>query len=301
MVPDVALGFDVGTTSVKAGLLWLDDDGPPETVSHPYPTGRPRPGWVEQDPGAWLSAMRSCWVELTARAGPIRLRSVGLCSQINTHLLVDEALAPMYPAINWQDTRAVAEAAELDALVEGRREEFWGGPFTIDASYSLSRLLWLSRHEPAAFRAACWMLSPKDYCVALLTGEVVTDTISPVGLVGADDHYIAGALALVEGAEALMPPLHAFDSQAGSTRPSNPAGLPSGVPVAVGTMDAWGSVFGSGLIHRGQAMEVSGASEIMAVVSDRTVPTNGIISFAPVHGRYLHAGPTQAGGSALDW
>jgi len=31
------------------------------------------------------------------------------------------------------------------------------------------------------------------------------------------------------------------------------------------------------------------------------VPTPGIITFAPVRGRYLHAGPTQAGGASLEW
>jgi len=66
-------------------------------------------------------------------------------------------------------------------------------------------------------------------------------------------------------------------------------------------MDAWGSVYGSGLVIPGQAMEVSGTSEIIGVLSDRTVPTRGVISFAPVHGRHLHAGPTQSGGDALQW
>ena len=34
MVRDVALGFDIGTTSVKAGLLWLDADVPMEYRGH---------------------------------------------------------------------------------------------------------------------------------------------------------------------------------------------------------------------------------------------------------------------------
>ena len=45
---DAALGVDVGTTSVKAGLLFLDGasaaSGRMETASVPYPTHRPRPG-----------------------------------------------------------------------------------------------------------------------------------------------------------------------------------------------------------------------------------------------------------------
>jgi xylulokinase len=298
---DAALGFDVGTTSVKAGLLWLDRTGPPETVSVPYVTDRPRDGWSQQDPADWLAAMADCWSALSVRAGPIRLRSIGIVSQVNTHVLVDEDLRPLVPAITWQDTRAATEAAELDTLAASRREELWSGPFTVDASFALSRLLWWRRNEADAHAHARWLLSPKDYCIAALTGEVVTDAISPVGLVGSDDHYIAGVAALVEGAGRLLPPIEPFDVAAGATHADDAFGLPADVPVAVGTMDAWGNVFGSGLVRPGMAMEVAGTSEILAVMSDRAVATPGIISFPPVRGRTLHAGPTQTGGAALDW
>jgi xylulokinase len=113
--------------------------------------------------------------------------------------------------------------------------------------------------------------------------------------------YLGPVLDLVPGAAGLVPPLRPFDAAAGSTRAGNPAGLPAGVPVATGTMDAWGSVYGSGLVVPGRAMEVSGTSEIIGVASDRTVPTRGVISFPPVRGLHVHAGPTQAGGDALGW
>lgn len=298
---EAALGFDVGTTSVKAGLLWLDAEGPMDVVAMPHPTARPRPGWVEQEPADWLDGMARCWAELQRRHGPLRLGAVGVCSQANTHLLVDAALQPLRPAITWQDTRTASVAAALETAVGDRMESLWGGPFAIDASFALSRLAWLAQAEPAVRARARWLLSPKDYCAAALCGEVLSDTISPIGLVGPDERYIDGVLDLVEGADELLPPLSAFDSAAGAVLDDNPIGLPTGVPVAVGTMDAWGNVFGSGLVRAGQAMEVAGTSEILAVLSDRAVPTRGIITFAPVHGHVLHAGPTQAGGAALEW
>jgi len=46
MARPAALGFDVGTSAVKAGLLRLDSHEPMLTVSRPYPTARPAPGWV---------------------------------------------------------------------------------------------------------------------------------------------------------------------------------------------------------------------------------------------------------------
>jgi xylulokinase len=296
-----SLGVDVGSTSVKACLVWLDDDRTPSVVSRPYPTHRPHPGHAEQRAEDWVEGLAWCWAELERREGPIALRSVGVCSQVNTHVLVDERLRPVTPAITWQDLRCGPQAAELDALVAGRREALWGSPFVIDASFSLSRVLWFARNQPDAFATARWVMSPRDYVVAALVGEVVTDTISPIGLVGRDGRYIEDVAALVDGAAHLLPPLHRFDALAGTTRAHGSAGLPVGVPVAVGTMDAFGDVYGSGLVRPGRAMEVAGTSEIVGVASDRAVPTPGVISFAPVEGIHIHAGPTQAGGDALQW
>lgn len=303
---DAALGVDVGSTSVKACLVWLDatagSPGPAvEVASRAYPTVRPGPGRAEQRPDDWVEGLAACWADLQARVGPVRLRSVGVCSQVNTHVLVDEHLRPVTQAITWQDLRCGPQAAELDALVAGRREELWGGPFAIDASFSLARVLWVARHDPAAFAQARWVMSPRDFVVAALTGDVGSDTLSPIGLVGGDGRYIEAVTDLVDGAARLLPPLRPFDSLAGATRVDGVAGLPGGIPVAVGTMDAFGDVYGSGLVAPGRAMEVAGTSEIVGVASDRTVGTPGVISFAPVHGLHIHAGPTQAGGDALRW
>ena len=297
-----ALGIDIGTTSVKAGLLWLDDPTAPMTIARaPYPSSRPRPGWVEQDPDDWMDGIATCWSELSAVAGPVDLQAIGICSQVNTHVLVDGELRPIHPAITWQDIRAASEAAALDDDASDGREELWGGPFVIDASFALSRLAWLQANVPDARVLARWLLLPRDLVLARLTGRVATDAISPVGLIGPGDLYIDGVLDLVPGSAELVPPIGALDDVAGETEAGNPAGLPEGVPVAIGTMDAWASVIGSGLLTPGRAMDVGGTSEVVAVSSERTVGKAGIISFPPFRGTHLHAGPTQAGGAAATW
>jgi xylulokinase len=285
MTRAAALGFDVGTSAVKAGLLWLDGDEPMLTAWCPYPTARPQPGWVEQDPADWIAAMAESWATLCATAGEFELRSVGLCSQANTHLFVDADLGPLRPALNWQDVRAAQVAAEIER----------------DASFALSRLAWLARHEPERRSAARWLLLPKDYCLATLTGELASDPLSAVGLVGADGSYDVEALGLVDGAAELMPPLRSYHEQLGRTTTTNPVGLPAGVPVAVGTMDAWCGFFGAGFTRPGRALDLAGTSEVVGVASTSTTDEPGIVSFPPVDGLHVHAGPTQAGGSALEW
>ena len=53
---DLFLGFDIGTTAIKGALF--DAEG--RLVAHagrPYPTLRPAPGVVEQDPREWTAGV----------------------------------------------------------------------------------------------------------------------------------------------------------------------------------------------------------------------------------------------------
>ncbi len=66
-------------------------------------------------------------------------------------------------------------------------------------------------------------------------------------------------------------------------------------------MDAWASLLGLGVVREGQAMYLSGTSEVTGVISAQVRPEPGVITFPPWAGITLHAGPTQAGGASLDW
>ena len=295
----IVAGFDVGTTAVKGVYIDASDGRILAEASWGYPLHRPREGYAEQDPADWLAGLRVCRETLDAATPSAVPGAIGICSQVNTHVFVDEEFSPQHPAINWQDQRCAGAARELERRAGDDLEQIFGGPFAIDASYALSRARWLQQHEPDAWAATRWILSPKDFCVAVLTGAARTDRVSPVGLVGADGEYLTGALALVDGASERMPPLAEFDDRVGTT--TGALGFSAGLPVSVGTMDAWSSLYGSGVVRPGQAAEISGTSEIVGVMAATPGAAPGVISFPPVRGRYLHAGGTQAGGDALRW
>ena len=190
--------------------------------------------------------------------------AIGICSQVNTHVFVDADLTPVHAAINWQDQRCVDAAAELERRAGADKDRIFGGPFAIDASYALSRALWLQQTHPDAWARTRWILSPKDYCIARLTGSVRSDRVSPVGLVGADGDYLLDALALVDGAQQRFAPLAEFDAAAGRT--TGASGFSADLPVSVGTMDAWSSIYGSGVVRPGQGAHISGTSEIVGLL-----------------------------------
>jgi xylulokinase len=156
----------------------------------------------------------------------------------------------------------------------------------------------MRRHRPDIWKETRWVMAPKDYCILRLTGECVADPIASVGLVGADLGYLAPLLELVPGAAGRLPPLRKFTDRAGRIA----AGMPcAGAPVMVGAMDAWGGMFGVGVHRPGQAMYLSGTSEIMGIVSPRRIPTQGVIAFPTYEEITLHAAPTQSGGASMAW
>ena len=142
---DLLLGYDVGTSSVKVGVYDLEGALLAQ-ASASYPVQRPRPREVEQDPEdywrAAAMAIRQALAALPPGAGQIV--GVGCCGQAPTLVLLDADGRPARPAIIWQDTRAIQEAAALaSAGSEGSRAP-------VDASSPVARLRWLARHEPAS-------------------------------------------------------------------------------------------------------------------------------------------------------
>ena len=288
------LGIDLGTTAVKAAVL-TEAGACLGRFGQGYPTRRPGPGMVEQDPADW---MRLIGQALQQFAG----LGVGfgcLSSQVNTHVFVDAKGQALAPAILWQDTRAVAEAAELDALLSHDQKMAWlGAPIPVDASHPLARMLWMARHRPGVWAATAQVLLPKDYCLLQLTGRVVTDPLANVGLVGPDLRFVPQILDLVPGAAQRMAPLAGVTEVVGRIG----AGFAlAGVQMVNGTMDGWAGLFGAGCSHEGAGVWLSGTSEVLGICAGAVAATPGVVVFPQVGGLRLHAGPTQSGGASQMW
>ena len=293
---DLFLGMDLGTTAVKAAVLGPTGDCVAR-FGQTYATQRPAPGQAEQDPDVW---MRLIGAALHDFAGlQARVRFGCLSSQVNTHVFVDAAGRALAPAILWQDTRAAAEAAELDThLTPAQKIAFLGAPIPIDASHPLARMLWMARHRPEIWANTAMVLLPKDYCLLHLTGRAVTDPLANVGLVGPDLRYVGPILDLVPGAARRMAPLAGVTEVVGRIGPDFAL---YGVQMVNGTMDGWAGLYGAGAARQGETVWLSGTSEVLGTASDTVTGAPGVVVFPKVGGIRLHAGPTQSGGASQMW
>ena len=160
------LGLDLGTTEVKAGLVDLDGRllaiaraGYGLEVGH-------GPGWAEQDPGAWWSAVVGA-VRALHPTEPVDIVAIGVDGHGPTLAAVDGRGEATRPAITFLDTRATAEAEELAAAtgIHG-----WAlGP--------LPAALWLERHEPDIAARTRWYLTTWEWLAFRLTGEAVAPLV----------------------------------------------------------------------------------------------------------------------------
>lgn len=293
------LGIDLGTTSVKAAV-YRDDGTRVAGATRRHATRRPAPGWAEQDPEDWWDGLSGVVAELDAAEALRGLDGVGVCSQVNTHAITDAAGAALHPAITWQDRRCAEVAAGLTARLDAAtRAAVRGGLGTVDASHPAARAAWLAAHAPEARARARWLLAPKDQLLLRLTGAAGADPISSIGLVDGSGAYPDWLDALVPGLTAMLPPLGDPAAVLGET--TGAGGLPPGIPVAHGTMDAWASLLGGGIAGPGDAIDVAGTSEVLAMAAEPGGGAPGIVTFPPWRGLHVHAGPTQAGGDALAW
>lgn len=289
------IGIDVGTTAVKAALF--DERGHAvRRFGESYTTSRPAPGHVEQDPKQWMDLVLKALIELSR---DVSVKAIGLCSQVNTHVFVDEKGHALRPAMTWQDTRCAADAATLDSKINSDDKiHWWGAPLPIDASHMVARMAFVARTDPETWARTRYVLAPKDFCIAALTGEVVADPMTNFGILDQSLDLIESIIALVPGAKERLPRITPFTTIAGRIR----SGLPcAGVPVVTSAMDAWSGLFGAGVSQEGQGLYLSGTSEILGIISHERHPTPGVIAFATCEGLTLHAGPTQSGGASAHW
>lgn len=257
------LGIDLGTSAVK--IVLVDDN---QTIAASAevllsPT-RPQPGWWEDDPASWLSAV-DAGIDQIHAAQPGRVSSVeaiGLSGQMHGALLLDAGDKPVRPAILWNDGRAMKEAGELAAHSDALNRRLGVAAM---AGFTAPKIVWLARHEPEALRKTRRILLPKDYVRLHLTGAFVSDVSDASGAWLLDEQrrtWDAEAVELCGIDPAWLPPLLESPQPSGILRPelAKRWGMGPNVVVAAGGGDVAVGGVSIGAVHPGQSFISLGTS-----------------------------------------
>jgi xylulokinase len=294
VLTDVVLAVDLGAGSLRAGAV--DRRGHCLTLAQvKLQADEPRPGWSEVDPERWWNALRRCAGRVLAELPRSALvRGVSLSGLTRAQVFLDRDLVPLRPAPLFRDRRAEADVARIAPYTRTRNPAD-----AITAFHPLARLAWFARAEPALFRRLAFVLEPKDFFNARLTGAIAADSVTYSRY---DALRRSGPPWLRRLAAFLDLPRKAPWAAVGKiTSRAGPFDRLQGVPVFAGAMDTWTAVTGSGAVTAGQAYDVAGTTEAVGLLSRRRRSVPGLVAVRWGDGLHQAGGPTQIGADGIAW
>ena len=310
MSPDLSLGIDLGTTSVK--LLLVDSGGRVAGAgSAGYPLQTPRPGWVEQDPEDWWRATCAALRQLLRGIDPARVRGLSFSGQLNGGLFLDEALQPLRPVPIWLDHRAGEICRRVDENGTGARV-LEVARQRLTPVNTLAKILWVRDHEPETYERTRVVLLPKDWLRLRLTdglGTDLTDASVTAALDLGGRCWSPEILEAVGVREHLLPPLSPSTEVVGAVtdEAADATGLLSGTPVCAGGGDMPCLAVGSGVVRPGiVSLGIGTAAHATAYAAGlETTPrtaTEGLWPMCHPDARgYAWLGCSFTGGESLRW
>ena len=171
------LGFDVGSSSVKASLVDGQSGQCVASASFPdseAPIKAVQKGWAEQDPDSWWQYGKQALAKVMAEAHATGddILAIGISYQMHGLVCVDKDLKPLRDSIIWCDSRAVPYGDRAcHALGDDR---CLGHLLNLPGNFTASKLAWVKENEPELFDRIYKIMLPGDYLALRLSGQATT-------------------------------------------------------------------------------------------------------------------------------
>lgn len=290
---DVWLGLDVGTQSARAFAVSGDGRvaGSGSVGLRSWREGARH----EQDPRQWWEAIAAASRAALAAVAPERVRGVATCATSGTIVLVDRAGAPLTPGLMYDDARAGAQAARIDAC--GLFEH------PIAPTWALPKLLWMLDVWPALARGAR-VAHQADIVTRALVGHELPSDCSHALKTGYDQEREAWPAVDILGLPGgLLPDVVRSGALLGEVCPAAAelTGIAAGTPVIAGMTDGCGAQFAAGAVRPGSWNSVLGTTLVLKGASAQRVadPAGLLYSHRAPDGGWLPGGASSAGAGVL--
>jgi xylulokinase len=296
------LGLDIGSSSVKAGILRASGRVVGRLVRVEFETryGGER---AEVDADDILRAVGRATRQLDLR----RVECVALSTMSPSWVAMDRRGRAITPVVTHQDRRSVAIAKELEARVGKSRLLRLAGNRPFPGGISSTTCAWFLRDERALMRRADLVGHLSTFLHRRITGSRLTDP-SHASFMGLYRTIDLGGWS-DELCDAVGIATHALPQVLGSeeigglvTRAgARLLGVHHGTPMLAGMTDTGAAMLLAGA-RPGQLVNVSGSTDVLALCTDNPVPNERLLTRALGVGRlWLSVSTLAAAGSALDW
>jgi len=304
----ILLGIDIGTYSSK-GVLVEPNGRVLQTYVVEHSVDIPKPGWAEQDADKvwWGDVVEICHSLINsspytgADIAGVAISAIGPCM-----LPLDSHGKPLRPGILYGiDTRASAEIEYLNRII-GADKIFEFSRMILSSQAVGPKILWLKNNEPEIWKQVDRITTASSYIIYKLTGEHVIDRhtashyIPLMNLQMEWDPTFADYIIDIEK----LPRLGWSNEIAGVISPSGAiaTGLRSGIPVAVGAVDALSEAISVGVTDPGDLMIMYGSTAFFILVQELPTPDRRMWSIAGAYqGQYNLAAGMSTAGSLTRW
>ena len=179
---NLLLGYDIGTSSVKASLV--DAETGKTVASCQYPDAEApiiahQAGWAEQEPEMWWDELCHATQRVSEKAGAGALadvKAIGISYQMHGLCCVDKEGKALRPAIIWCDGRAVPYGNAAFQAIGG--EKCLSHLLNSPGNFTAAKLAWVKENEPETFAKIDKIMLPGDYIAMRLSGGDKKTTIS---------------------------------------------------------------------------------------------------------------------------
>ncbi len=300
-------GIDIGTTACKVSLY--DAGGALIREIESEYAARSAQSPLEIDLGAVYAAVVGILKQMAPDCGG--LAAIGVTSFGETAALLDEEDRLLTNAMLYTDPRGTQEAEEIAGRLGALHVASITG-LTPNPMYTLPKLLWLKRHEPALFSRIRKILLIEDYIVYRLTGIRQIDYSLASRTMAFDVRRLqwSGELLRYAGLDAAL-----FSKPVPSGTAAGPLraelareiGLPPGTLVVNVAQDQISACVGAGALKPGDAVDSTGTVECITPVyegfPDPARIQKGRYSVVPFvrPGTYASYAFSYTGGALLKW
>ncbi|CAL1519993.1 FGGY family carbohydrate kinase [Chitinophaga sp. MM2321] len=271
------IGYDIGSSSIKAALLDADSGRCVASATSPskeMPILVQHPSWAEQDPESW-------WQEVIHATQLLRqqfsfdaalVKGIGIAYQMHGLVCVDKEQQVLRPAIIWCDSRAVEIGN--DAFTALGDKYCLSHLLNSPGNFTASKLRWVQENEPQVYERIHKIMLPGDFIAMKLTGDACTtvsglsegtfwdfstNSVSKKLL----DHYNIDQNLL----SAIVP---TFGVQGELTeKAASILGLVAGTPVTYRAGDQPNNAFSLNVLQPGEAATTGGTSGVVYAVHDK--------------------------------
>ena len=300
------IGIDLGTSAVKI-LLMKANGEIVKVVSREYPLYFPHPGWSEQKPEDWWSAVMEGLKELTSECDKTQVAGISFGGQMHGLVILDEKDEVIRPAILWNDGRTTKECDYLNEVIGKEKLSQYTANISF-TGFTAPKILWVKANEPENFARIKKIMLPKDYIAYKLSGSFCTDVSDASGMLIFDVKnkcWSKEMLDICSITEDQVAKIYESYEVVGTLKPelASVLGLSEQVKIVAGAGDNAAAAVGTGTVGEGRCNISLGTSGTIFISSKEfgVDKNNALHAFAHADGHYHLMGCMLSAASCNKW